>query len=60
MIVCLVITILVFLYLWYLEYKKEKFIDEKLQNTVEETFKLGYFVGLTSAILAIIIILMIH
>lgn len=60
MIICLIITILIFFYLWYIEYKKEKFIDEKLQNTIEETFKIGYFIGLTSAILTIIIILMIH
>lgn len=59
MIVCLIITIIIFLYLWYLEYKNEKFIDEKLQNTVEKTFKIGYFIGLTSTIIAILIILMI-
>lgn len=59
MIVCLIITIIIFLYLWYLEYKNEKFIDENLQNTVEKTFKIGYFIGLTSTIIAILIILMI-
>lgn len=60
MIVCLIITILIFFYLWYIEYKEEKYIDEELQNTMEDTFNRGYFIGLISSIIATLIILMIH
>ena len=60
MIICLILTFIVFLYLWYLEYEQSHFLDEELFKITSNSFDRGYFIGILSIILSFILALLIN
>ena len=60
MIICLILTFIVFLYLWYLEYRQNHYIDEELLKTTVKSFDRGYFIGILSIVLAVLLFLIIN
>lgn len=60
MIICLIITFIVFLYLWYLEYEQNHHIDDELLKITINSFDRGYFIGILSIILSVLLFLIIN
>ena len=60
MIICLILTFIVFLYLWYLEYEQTHSLDEELFKIASNSFNRGYVIGILSIILSFILGLLIN
>lgn len=60
MIICLILTFLVFLYIWYVEYEQNHYIDEEILKITNRSFDRGYLIGILSVFLATLVFILIN